>query len=145
MPEVEMYAHLWASRDQYPKRPASLVDVPPEADVSIELYGMRRLMTREAAFAEVARRNREWLERILLGDHDIDADSQKDALLWLVVVEYGRAVQSPYVHTQLLVGRVGEEVRHIQHPVRVAIPTADELAQYAMPDELVAAWEGGAK
>ncbi len=106
-----------------PGLPTSLVQLPAVLGFGCELKDCESV-GRADGFMTVAEYNRDALR-----------DDPEDIRDWWVLVELGEPpAEVDYAHYSIDKQGVGAVTRSIHAPVRVVIPTADELAQYAIAE-----------
>ena len=130
--EARFY-HAWGEADAKHGLPKSLLSIPQGFAHNYEWHYLdKEIVTREEGFAEVARLN---------ANESASAEwPQVRCREWYVLAELGEPLKMPLTAIELAPNGVGSEVRHIEIPLRLVLPTADELARYPFTAKL----KGGA-
>jgi hypothetical protein len=103
--------------------PEHPLDLPDWKGIRIdtdEFYGLGALFKREDGLTEVARLNRDALE-----EHGGDVAGED----WFLLIELGRKLRT-LVYIDIHANGIGEESRSVNFPIRLVVPTADEVAKY---------------
>ncbi len=109
---------LWGSKPGECPAPRSPLDIPSRGSIYRgRIHDDHELLDRAAGLTEVGRRNRA----------NLDAQDESFYFRWFVLIELGKSLPGSLIGLNVSMDRVGCETRTQSFPVRIVVPTEDEI------------------